>query len=179
MCDYWEYYKTQYDQVLETKVIANEFHVGKGCVLDNLKKGRDLGWCYFLTRLEKSKIVSDKIVELYVSGNGVNDIIKMLNVDRHKVIDSLTAGTKDGRCYYNGKQSLREANLGLNSPVSTPVCCVELNLMFPTRTEGEKFINRRIGHALDNPKSVSGGYHWKRITKQQYEEWCNLNKQPD
>ena len=178
MCDYWESYKTQYDQVLETKIIATKFHVGKGCVLDNLKKGRELGWCYFLTRLEKSKVVSDTIVELYISGKSVNEIMEILNVDRHKVIDSLKEGTENGKCYYNGKQSLKEANIGLNSPVGTPVYCVELNLMFPTRTEGEKFINRRIGHALDNPQRIAGGYHWRRITKQQYEEWYTFHKKP-
>ncbi len=175
ICDFWESYKKESEQVVETKMIAAHFHISTTCVLSSLKKGRELGWCNFLTRAEQSKKISNKIIELYNSGMSTTQIMNVMKVDRHKVIDSLTEGDKNNLCSYNGKQSLIEANLGINSPVGQPVYCIDLDMMFQTRTEGEKFIKHKLNYALNHPGKKCGGYEWRRATKEEYREWCNAH----
>lgn len=175
ICDFWESYKKEPKQLIETKMVAERFHISKTCALDSLKKGRELGWCVFLTRHEQSQKISDEIIKLYNSGMNTTEILNTLKVDRHKVIDSLTAGDKKGLCSYNGKQSLIEANLGINSPVGQPVYCIDLDIMFPTRTEGERFIKHKLDYALNHLGKKCGGYEWRRATKQEYIEWCKTH----
>lgn len=176
MCDFWERYRTKDQQIIETKMIADHFHISSSGVLRGLKQGREFGWCQFVTRLEWSQITDNEVVKLYSLGMSINQIMEQLNVNRHKVIDALKKGTKQGLCYYDGKQSLIESNLGINSPVGQPVHCVELNLMFPTATDGAKFIGHNLSYALRYPDKKCGGYHWERVTKEQYEEW--ISNQP-
>lgn len=175
LCEFWESYKTEEKQELNTKIIADHFKISQSSILRHMKVGRDAGWCDFLTRIEKSHLRRDNIIQLYLEGMNVTEIMKKINTtDRHIVINALNYGTEHGLCEYNGKQALINANL-TNSPVARCVKCIELDICFQTITAAEKYIGTKIYAALNNPRWTAKGYHWTYITKEEYHEWTLRN----
>lgn len=87
VCEYAkENYKFVGNKKIESKYIENislKFDIAKPTVVRFLKIGRDLGWCTYITYWEKSKIIEDKVYELYQQdrNQGYEDIAQKLGVE--------------------------------------------------------------------------------------------------
>ena len=87
VCEYAnENYTFVGNKLVESKYIsdiANEFDISNPTVVRYLKTGRNYGWCEYVTCLEKSKIIEDKVYKIYMNNReqGYESIAKQLNVE--------------------------------------------------------------------------------------------------
>lgn len=72
--------------------ISLKFHVCRSTVIRYLKRGRNFGWCEYITFLERSKIITDKVYNMYIKNRNLSykQIADTLNIEIWDVANATT-----------------------------------------------------------------------------------------